>query len=215
MYSFIRIIEIIGTIAFALSGVVIGMRKNLDIFGDLILGLVTAVGGGILRDLMIGRVPPSCFRDPIYIIIALVASLVFCLPFISGTLLRTEKLYEWGLFAMDTVGLAVFTVVGIRTGIQVSESFSYLLLITVGVLTGTGGGVLRDVLAGDTPYIFRKHVYATASLLGAITYLLLYHRVSEFISVPAAMVVIVVIRTLAAIFKWNLPKPKLPEKIHK
>jgi len=215
LYTFIRVIEIIGTVAFALSGVVIGMRKNLDIFGDLILGVVTAVGGGILRDLMIGRVPPTCFRDPIYLIIALCASLIFCLPFISGTLLKSEKLYEWGLFAMDTVGLAVFTVVGIRTAIQVSESFSYLLLITVGVLTGTGGGLLRDVLAGDTPYIFRKHVYATASLVGAVCYLLLYSRVTEFIAVPVAMLVVIVIRTLAAIFKWNLPKPKLPEKINK
>ncbi|MBR5260615.1 MAG: TRIC cation channel family protein [Oscillospiraceae bacterium] len=215
MYTFIRVIEIIGTIAFALSGVVIGMRKNLDLFGDLILGIVTAVGGGILRDLMIGRVPPSCFRDPIYIIIAICASLVFCLPFISGTLLKSEKLYEWGLFAMDTVGLAIFTIVGIRTGIQVSENFSYLLLVTVGVLTGTGGGVLRDVLAGDTPYIFKKHVYATASLVGAVCYLLLYSRVNEFIALPTAMLVIIIIRTLAAVFKWNLPHPKLPEKITK
>ena len=215
MYTFIRVIEIIGTIAFALSGVVIGMRKNLDLFGDLILGIVTAVGGGILRDLMIGRVPPSCFRDPIYIIIAICASLVFCLPFISGTLLKSEKLYEWGLFAMDTVGLAIFTIVGIRTGIQVSENFSYLLLVTVGVLTGTGGGVLRDVLAGDTPYIFKKHVYATASLVGAVCYLLLYSRVNEFIALPTAMLVIIAIRTLAAVFKWNLPHPKLPEKITK
>ena len=215
MYTFIRGIEIIGTIAFALSGVVIGMRKNLDLFGDLILGVVTAVGGGILRDLMIGRVPPSCFRDPIYIIIAICSSLVFCLPFISGPLLKSEKLYEWGLFAMDTVGLAIFTIVGIRTGIQVSESFSYLLLVTVGVLTGTGGGVLRDVLAGDTPYIFKKHVYATASLVGAVCYLLLYSRVTEFIAIPTAMLVIIIIRTLAAVFKWNLPHPKLPEKISK
>ena len=215
MYTFIRVIEIIGTIAFALSGVVIGMRKNLDLFGDLILGIVTAVGGGILRDLMIGRVPPSCFRDPIYIIIAICASLVFCLPFISGTLLKSEKLYEWGLFAMDTVGLAIFTIVGIRTGIQVSENFSYLLLVTVGVLTGTGGGVLRDVLAGDTPYIFKKHVYATASLVGAVCYLLLYSRVNEFIALPTAMLVIIIIRTLAAVFRWNLPHPKLPEKITK
>ncbi|MBR4953709.1 MAG: TRIC cation channel family protein [Oscillospiraceae bacterium] len=215
MYTFIRVIEIIGTIAFALSGVVIGMRKNLDLFGDLILGIVTAVGGGILRDLMIGRVPPSCFRDPIYIIIAICASLVFCLPFISGTLLKSEKLYEWGLFAMDTVGLAIFTIVGIRTGIQVSENFSYLLLVTVGVLTGTGGGVLRDVLAGDTPYIFKKHVYATASLVGAVCYLLLYSCVNEFIALPTAMLVIIIIRTLAAVFKWNLPHPKLPEKITK
>ena len=215
MDLFITVIEVIGTIAFALSGVVTGMRKNFDIFGDLILGVVTAVGGGILRDLMIGRVPPTCFRNPIYLIIALAASLIFCLPFISGVLLKSEKLYNWALFCMDTVGLAVFTVVGARTALQVSENFGYTLLLTVAVLTGAGGGVLRDVLAGDTPYIFRKHIYATASLCGAVCYLLLHPRIREYIAVLAALAVVVTLRTLARIFQWNLPHPKLPEKITK
>ena len=205
MDSFIRIVEIIGTIAFALSGAATGIRKGMDIFGVSILGIITAVGGGIIRDLMIGVTPPQCFRDSLYFIVACLSAVIFFLPFIRIPLQKRHKAFDWVLFLMDTVGLAVFTVVGIQAAQRVSDDFGVILLVCVGVLTGTGGGVMRDLLARDMPYIFRKHVYATASLAGAVVYLLLQRWAGDYVATAAAMAVIIVIRFLSATFHWNLP----------
>ena len=205
MDSFIRIVEIIGTIAFAISGAATGIRKGMDIFGVSILGILTAVGGGIIRDLMIGVTPPQCFRDPLYFVVACISAVVFFMPFIRIPLQKRQKAFDWVLFLMDTVGLAVFTVVGIQAAQRVSGDFGAILLVCLGVLTGTGGGVLRDLLARDMPYIFRKHIYATASLAGAVVYLLLQPWAGDYIATAAAMAVIIVIRFLSATFRWNLP----------
>lgn len=205
MDSFIQIVEIIGTIAFAVSGAATGIRKGMDIFGVSILGIITAVGGGIIRDLMIGVTPPQCFQDSLYLIVACISAVVFFMPFIRIPLQKQQKAFDWVLFLMDTVGLAVFTVVGIQAAQRVSDSFGAILLVCVGVLTGTGGGVLRDLLARDMPYIFRKHIYATASLTGAVLYLLLEFWAGKYIATAAAMALIILIRFLSATFRWNLP----------
>lgn len=211
MDGFLEIVELIGTVAFAVSGAAIGIRKGMDIFGVIILGAVTAVGGGILRDLMIGLTPPQCFRDPVYLVVACLSAMVFFLPVLRQPLQRRQRAFDWVLLGMDSVGLAAFTVAGIQTAQRVSTEFGVILLVCVGVLTGTGGGVLRDLLAGDMPYIFRKHIYATASMAGAALYLLLQPWAGDYAAAAAAMLLVVVIRLLSAAFRWNLPHAHPPQ----
>lgn len=206
METFIFVIEIIGTVAFAVSGAMTGIEKKMDIFGVAILGLTTAVGGGILRDLLIGSTPPQIFRNPIYAAIAIItAVIIFGLAYWQKLLYNTYA-FELLIFIMDSLGLGIFTVVGINTAYAASENISKFLLIFVGVLTGVGGGVLRDMLAGNTPYIFVKHVYACASLAGAIVCVYGHSILGMRKAMLTGMVVVVLIRFLSAHFKWNLPR---------
>ena len=184
MDTFILIFELVGTVAFAASGAMTGIKKNMDIFGVCILALTTAVGGGVIRDLILGNTPPATFRDPIYATVALVAALVL---FFS----RVRRL---------------LTVVGIRTAYAHVPQATVFLLVFVGVITGVGGGLLRDMMAGDTPYIFVKHVYASASLAGALVCGLLWHYTGEMGSMLAGGGLVILIRVLSAHYRWNLPK---------
>ena len=215
------ILEIIGTIAFSVSGAMIGIQKKMDVFGVAILGLTTAVGGGILRDLMIGNIPPQTFRNPVYAVTAILSAiLVFVVVAVIKKVrhkdhidvtdeFKGKRLYDHVMLIMDTLGLAIFTVVGIQTAENAESDFGWLLLIFVGVVTGVGGGVIRDMMAGNTPYIFVKHIYACASLAGAVVYILCAEYIpagGESFAAILAMAVIMVIRFLAARFKWNLPR---------
>lgn len=207
MQVFMMILELAGTVAFAISGAMTAIRRRLDLFGVLFLGVVTAVGGGVLRDLMIGVTPPRCFRDPIYLLVALIVALVCFLPFFRRPTAHHQKFFEITLFAMDSLGLAVFTITGIQAGIEAQPQASPVLLAFVGLLTATGGGVLRDVLAGTTPYIFIKHVYATASVVGAVLFLVLaLFGVDHMICGIVSIVVMFILRCLAAYYHWNLPR---------
>ena len=168
MESFLLILELAGTMAFSAAGAMTGLRKNMDIFGVCILGLTTAVGGGVIRDLILGSTPPATFRDPIYAFVAILTALVLFLPRVRRLLMRDQVLFDRVLFWMDAAGLGIFTVMGIRAAYAHMSRPGLFLLVFVGVVTGAGGGVLRDIMAGDTPYIFVKHVYASASLAGAL-----------------------------------------------
>lgn len=200
------ILELIGTVAFAISGTMVAVRKKLDIIGVLFLGVVTAVGGGALRDMMLGIAPPQCFQNPIYLVIASVTAFLFFLPLVRRPLMRLQRVFDLLLLWMDSLGLAIFTVSGVQTGMEQNPDGSPILLLFVGVLTATGGGVLRDVLAGDTPMVFVKHIYATASMIGAVLFwgasmLGLDWRVGALITTA----VVFAIRCLAAHYHWNLP----------
>ena len=164
MEQLFLILELVGTLAFAASGAITGLKKNMDVFGVCILGLTTAVGGGVIRDLLLGITPPGTFQDPIYAVVALLTSLVLFLPRIRRLLMWDQRLYDLVLLIMDSAGLGIFTVAGIRIAYEHAARPTLFLLVFVGVVTGVGGGVLRDVLAGDTPYIFVKHVYASAAV---------------------------------------------------
>jgi len=207
MTLFLNILELFGTVAFALSGAMVGIQKRLDLLGVVFLGVVTAVGGGVLRDLMIGVTPPRCFQDPVYLLVACAASLLFFLPFLRRPLMRHEKTFDRFLFTTDSLGLAVFTVSGVQAGYASSPSFGPVRLVFIGMLTGTGGGVLRDILADETPYIFQKHVYATASLAGAVLFVVC-HRLNAnwYVSWLASIGLVFLIRCLASHYKWNLPR---------
>lgn len=206
METFILILELIGTVAFAASGAMTGIKKNMDIFGVCILALTTAVGGGVIRDLILGNTPPATFRSPIYATVALAAALVLFFPRVRRLLMHNTVLFDKAMFWMDTAGLGIFTVVGIRTAYAHVPQATVFLLVFVGVITGVGGGLLRDIMAGDTPYIFVKHVYASASLVGALLCGLLWHYAGEMLSMLLGSGAIILIRCLSAHFRWNLPR---------
>jgi len=204
----VYLIEIIGTIAFASSGAMIAIEKNMDIFGINVLALTTALGGGLIRDLILGITPPNMFRDSSYAIVAIVTA---CLMFIICKIKKEWidiifRKHEYWLVIMDAVGLGAFTVIGINTAWSKGYKDAFLLIF-VGVITGVGGGVLRDLMAQKMPFIFVRHIYACASLVGAIMFLILVNFIPMDASMIIAAVIIVIIRCLAAHYKWNLPKP--------
>jgi len=201
------IIEIIGTITFAISGALEAIRHKMDLFGVAMLGVVTATGGGVLRDIIIGRIPPRVFTNPRYALLAFVVSLVtFILMKVFHNKAaddRVRKLGDYVYFITDTAGLAAFTV----AGIEAAGKGNAALLLFVGVISGVGGGVIRDVLAGTVPSIFRKHIYALASAAGAISYIyLLRTAIPRSLSMTISFFLVVIIRALARHYKWNLPK---------
>ena len=206
---FIWIVNLIGTVAFAASGALTGLKKGMDLFGVCILGLVTAVGGGVIRDLILGLTPPMAFQDPTSALVALPVSAVFFLGRVRRLLMYKPALFNHLLFWMDALGLGVFTVVGVQIAYEAVAEPTLFLLVFVAVVTGVGGGVLRDQLAGDTPYIFVKHVYASASLAGAILCAGLWSRLGSMAAMLLGLTVVVLIRGLAAHFRWNLPRSKV------
>ena len=214
MNLFLLTLELLGTLSFAASGAMTGIRKNMDLFGVCILALTTAVGGGVIRDVILGNTPPATFQNPVYATVALITALVLFLPGLRRFLMRNTALFDRCMFWMDTVGLGLFTVTGIQTAYaHMSRLFAHanshptlFLLVFVGVVTGVGGGVLRDIMAGNTPYIFVKHIYACASLAGALLCGLLWHRAGELPSMVLGAAAVILIRCLSAHFRWNLPR---------
>ena len=200
------VFELIGTVAFAASGAITGISKRMDILGVTTLGIVTAVGGGVIRDVILGFTPPATFSNPIYAIIALTVSAIIFIPAVHRFLFKNHKAYDLIMLVMDSVGLGIFTVVGIQTAMHKFDSPNVFLLVFVGMVTGIGGGVLRDVLSKSTPYIFIKHFYACASFFGAVTCIILWHFLGEQIAVIGGATVVLILRLLAAHFHWSLPK---------
>lgn len=199
--------DLIGTIAFAISGALIGISKKMDLFGTLVLAITTACGGGCLRDIMVGSVPPAMCRNPVYVVIAaVVATIVFLLVFFHTHMPRMlAPLYDKMLFWFDTLGLAAFTVDGVMVGIRCGYGDNAFLLVFLGFLTAVGGGTLRDVLAGRIPDIFLKHVYAVAAIAGGLL-LTLTRPLGDKPSMILGFSLVIALRCLAAHYRWNLPR---------
>lgn len=203
------VIEMIGTVAFASSGAMVGIRKNMDVFGVTFLGITTAVGGGIIRDLVLGITPPGTFRNPAYVAASLITSfLLFVCVYFNSHFLESKWLtrYERVMVTFDAVGLGAFTVIGIYTAVNRPVTKSIFLLIFVGMVTGIGGGMLRDIMAGMTPFVFIKHIYAVASIVGAIICIVLMKFTDNILAMIVGAIAVVVIRLLAAHYRWNLPR---------
>ena len=203
--------KIIGCVAFALSGAMVALKHRLDLFGIVVLGVVTALGGGFIRDLIIGCTPPMMFRDPTYAIVSLsTALLVFLFARFCGKFYhKAEPYMETLANIFDAIGLGSFTVVGMQTGIQYGYGDNGFFLVFLSLLTGVGGGLTRDLFVQRKPAILHKHVYAVAVLAGALVYLILYRiGVSDVANVPITMVLVFVIRMLATHFRWNFPGVK-------
>ena len=204
------VLELIGAAAFAVSGAMVAIEKKADIFGVLFLAVTTALGGGVIRDVLIGRIPPVMFVSYWYLLISVVAALAV---FIDAYL-RSEK-YKLHLDKLDAVnnvfdaiGLAVFTVSGMNAAMPVSDNV--ILVLFVGMSTGVGGGMLRDVMTNTMPKVLRKRVYAVASLIGGGLYYVMHVLdINQLLSVGCGMLVIFALRLFATIYKWNLPSVKL------
>lgn len=206
--TFNFIMDIIGTIAFAVSGVMVASRKRMDIFGINILALCTAVGGGMIRDLLIGTTPPVMFQDPVFVVIALLtANITFVILYLHNkhhTRKSVETLTSQLLFIFDTLGLAAFTMDGVNAGMAFHPGI--FLPTFLGVMTGVGGGILRDVLANELPQVCIKQIYASASIIGAIITCLFMKYGDKNTAVVLGFIIVIIIRILAAHYRWDLPK---------
>lgn len=196
--TFLFALDILGTFAFAVSGAFAAMEKKLDPFGVVIISFVTAIGGGTIRDVMIGDLPVAWLQNESGIIAICVAALLSLL--FSGVLRKFNQL----LFIFDAAGLGLFTLVGIEKGLI--NGFSPGICIALGTITGCFGGVLRDVLLNNIPLIFQKEIYASACIVGGVIYFLLIHLAAGPAVVQIVVIaLIILIRLLAVRFNWSLP----------
>lgn len=191
-------VDLLGTIAFAISGVLVAMDKRMDPFGILIIAFVTAVGGGTVRDILIGQTPVSWMLDMNYTY-AIMGSAVFAVVFRKKiNYLRTS------LFLFDTIGIGLYTVVGVEKGIH--ADLHPIICIALGTVSACFGGVIRDILCNEIPVIFRREIYATACIVGGLSYFaLIQFPIKESIVFIIAGAVVISIRLIAVRFKVALP----------
>jgi len=208
MDEFIFILELIGTVAFASSGAMIAIEKKMDIFGVNVLGATTAVGGGIMRDIILGLTPPGAFSHPVYVLVAaLTSTILFVIAYAKPTAFESRvktDYYDKLMFWCDTAGLGIFTVVGIQAAVRAVGGENVFFFVFIGTLTGVGGGVLRDIMAGETPYILVKHIYACAAIAGGIVCVVGRTAFAEAYGTILGLAATVLLRFLAAHFRWNL-----------
>lgn len=208
-------LELLGTVSFAISGSLVAIACSLDLFGVIVVGITTAVGGGMIRDLLIGNIPPHIFSQPEVLLLAFLTTIIV---FVFASLNAKKfadirlKLDHTNIF-FDAVGLAAFSVAGVEAASSAGYSHNMLLAVTLGVLTGVGGGILRDVFVNEKPYVLTKHIYAVASILGCVAYYIIgIYFAQQIVATVVSVLLIVVFRLLAAHYRWKLPKVKLEEK---
>lgn len=209
-----QIFDILGTIAFALSGTLVGVSRRMDVFGVFVLAAATAVGGGILRDVTLGNIPPAAMQRGMYFWLTLFTVAVTCALIRYFDLRRgLMNRFKAAYFISDAIGLGSFTVTGTMLSYLYYPQL-WVLAITLGVVTAVGGGVIRDVLAGHVPGIFLQDIYASASLVGAsVLYICLnYFQSSLELAGVIGFTVTVVLRVLALRFHLNLPRVRRKRK---
>ena len=191
-------LDIIGTFAFAISGVLVAMQKRMDLFGIFIIAFVTAVGGGTLRDVLIGKTPVGWMNDLNYVYA--IALAVFISIIFKNKLNRLRT----SLFLFDTIGLGVFTIIGVEKGI--SADLHPIICIALGTISASFGGVIRDILCTEIPVIFRKEIYATACIFGGIAFFLFQHfRLKEDLIYIFTAAIVISIRLVVVKFRIQLP----------
>lgn len=198
-FEYFKLIDILGTIAFAVSGVYAAMEKRLDLFGIVIIAFVTAIGGGTIRDLMIGDLPVSWIRNINYTFIILGTTVVVIL------LRNVMKNFQKTLLVFDSIGLGFFTILGIQKGIYFG--LHPVVCVALGTITGCFGGVIRDMMVNNIPVIFQKEIYASACIAGGTVYfVLLMLGVNTEINEAISILCIFLIRIFAIRYDWQLPK---------
>ena len=206
---FFRTAELIGTLAFAASGAMLAIDRHLDLLGVIVLGVTTALGGGTIRDILLGILPPRMFSSYAYVAAAAAVSVII---FLTEALLRDRfsrrrEIVGRVMNLFDAIGLGIFTVIGIQASIENGFGQNAFLSLFFGVLTGVGGGVLRDIMSRSTPVVLCKHIYAVASIAGGLLYYLCYYfGWNSGLPVLLSVLLVVVIRLLAAHLRWDLPK---------
>ncbi len=194
-------LDLLGTAAFAASGALAGIRRDMDIFGVMVLGVVTATGGGTLRDLLLGDIPPFIFKDETYLYLSLAVSL---LVFIFH---RPLSRLTHPLTFFDAVGLGTFVVIG--TGKALEFNFGFVGSVMAGVMTATAGGMIRDMLSNRVPMVLQKEVYASACLAGGALLTILHHGgAPRTLTLLASAFTVIVLRLLAVRHNWSLPRAR-------
>ena len=198
--------DMIGTIAFAVSGALVGVARKMDIFGMAVLALATAIGGGIVRDVLLGYFPPNSLRNVVYVTVVLVVTVIVFLIYNSryrkhamGPRSRASYLLA------DALGLASFTVTGASAGFKLYPELP-IFIVLLGTITAVGGGIIRDMLAQRIPSVLKEDVYALPSIIGGIVYYLMVTSSWERAAVYGAFTVVLIIRLLAIKYNWSLPK---------
>jgi len=185
--EFISIVDIIGTIAFAMSGALRAIEKEMDYYGIAVFGITTAVAGGTIRDILINKDLPVSLSNPIYLIISILSAFIVILFY--KKIIRFNQI----LNIFDAVGLAAFTAIG--SEIAVNNGYTQpFIIIVLAVMTGTGGGTLRDLFANEIPYVFHKEVYAVAAVIGSVFFIIIYQTVSNKAALYTAFAVTFLIR---------------------
>jgi len=194
----LTLLDTLGTFAFAVSGALKAARRGMDVFGLVVLAVVTAIGGGTIRDVMLGR-QPFWFHDSIYLLLALAAALLVLVSY------RLVARGETVLLVFDAIGLGAFTVIGASKAMEAGLGPAGTIVLAT--LTGVGGGIIRDVLARDVPVVLCKEVYASACIAGAALfwYLTQWH-VAHTITMPVTMLLVVAIRLVSLYYHFGLPK---------
>lgn len=200
------IFDMIGTIAFAVSGALVGVARKMDIFGMAVLALATAIGGGIVRDVLLGYFPPNSLRNVVYVTVVLAVTVIVFLIYNSryrkhamGPRSRASYLLA------DALGLASFTVTGASAGFKLYPELP-IFIVLLGTITAVGGGIIRDMLAQRIPSVLKEDVYALPSIIGGIVYYLMVTSSWDSMAVYGAFTVVLVIRLLAIKYNWSLPK---------
>ncbi len=197
-----NLLDLIGTFVFAISGVRVAAEKRMDIFGAMVIGFATAIGGGTLRDVIIGSTPVDWLQNELYLYLILFAVTLGIL--FDKFVIKLKH----ALLIFDSIGLGVFTIYGLEKAINFGLHEGFAVLI--GITSATAGGVIRDILANEVPLILRREIYATACLVGALLFLLLkYIGVSFELNSAITIFVILLIRTIAVKFKLSFPEIKL------
>ena len=198
-YEFLQLIDILGTVAFAVSGVYAALQKRLDIFGILIIAFITAIGGGTVRDMMIGDLPVSWIRNINYSVIIL--STVVVVVIFKDSIFKN---FRKTLLVFDSIGLGFFTILGVQKGI--AFGLHPAICIALGTVTGCFGGIIRDISLNNIPLIFEKEIYATACILGGTVFVALLHTgINIDLLEGISIVIIFLIRILAVRYDWRLP----------
>lgn len=190
-------LEVIGTIAFATSGALVGIQKKLDMFGIAMLSVVTAVGGGIIRDTLVGNTPPMAFKDPKFIMISLITTVVVCIAAPQVERFKTT------LLICDALGLGAFTATAASIGLEKLDTL--LLAAALAVTTGIGGGVIRDVFVQEIPFVFQKEIYAVASIIGAATFYVAQMYSPHPVAMYLCFIVTTTIRLVCLRYDIHLP----------
>lgn len=195
--SWIYFVDLFGTCVFAISGVLTAIQKKFDLVGTLIIGFVTAIGGGTIRDLLIGRFPVGWLNDRNYFIVIIVGYLIAY--FFKNHVIKLKR----SMFLFDTIGIGLFTILGIQIALEYKLNIEICLIM--GVISACFGGVVRDVLTNEIPLIFRKEIYATACLIGGLVYLLLLEiSPLENVNIICSIFTVILIRYFSIRFSWSL-----------
>ncbi len=198
MISWINAFDAIGTVAFAASGALVGIKKQMDLFGVVVLGLVTAIGGGIIRDVILDSLPPYVFIHNLDILIAILTSIVV---FIVPRSIENARMF----FYFDAIGLGVFSAIGVSKAIEYHMSF--IGAVILGTITAVAGGMLRDVLSAEIPLVLKKEIYASACIVGtSLFYVLHLLKLQNSINLFICTALIFLLRTIAFTKNWQLPK---------